>query len=78
MKEAVKYDKWNTDFLVWTDGGILHVFDKDKPHANFIEKFFQTVQPIWYHINMDTSVTYNYRTFREGEFRYIARGMQGH
>ncbi len=28
MAEAVKYDKWNTDYLLWTDGGMMHHFSK--------------------------------------------------
>ena len=30
LKEALEYDKFNSDFLIWTDGGLTHVFPKNR------------------------------------------------
>ena len=48
MTEAVKYDKWNTDILVWTDGGYMHQFPRSiiSPE-NIVKKFYQLIQPQW-------------------------------
>ena len=66
MKEAIKYDKWNTDYLVWTDGGILHVYDQARPSVNFFEKFFLSFQPQWFHTNVRLSQVFHFPTFKEG------------
>lgn len=48
MEEAVKHDKWNTDILVWTDGGYMHIFPRNLVSPeNVIQKFYQLIQPQW-------------------------------
>lgn len=51
MTEAIKYDRWNSDFLLWTDAGILHALDKAKPYENFVKRFYQSMQPQWIFTN---------------------------
>ena len=66
MVDALKYDKWNTDFLIWTDGGYMHQFEKNAVYPeNVIKKFYQFIQPQY------VFLTYNYQT--DLYFGYKAR-----
>lgn len=46
MSEAIRHDRWNTDVLIWTDGGLLHQFSKDIIYPdNILKKMYKIIQP---------------------------------
>jgi hypothetical protein len=48
MTEALQYDKFNTDILIWTDGGYMHNYPQNVVYPeNVILKFYQLLQPQW-------------------------------
>jgi hypothetical protein len=55
MAEALEHDKFNTDFLIWTDGGYMHNYPRNLVSPeNVIEKFFHLLQPQWLHFTYNT------------------------
>lgn len=72
MTEALKHDKWNTDLLVWTDGGHMHIFPRNiVSPENVIEKFYQILQPQWmFFTYTDPNMFMGYK---QTEARYINR-----
>jgi hypothetical protein len=48
LEEALKHDKFNSDFIIWNDGGYMHQFTKNPMTPdNLIKQFYQMVQPQW-------------------------------
>jgi hypothetical protein len=60
LEEALKYDKFNTDFIIWSDGGYMHQFTKNiMSPENLVKSFYQMFQPqfVFFAYNMFTIMT---------------------
>lgn len=45
---AMQYDKFNSDYLIWTDGGLNHVFPGNLVYpVNHLKNWFEFIQPQW-------------------------------
>ncbi len=50
MLESLKYDKFNTDILIWVDAGYTHIFADSInifDPENVVRKYYQLLQPQW-------------------------------
>lgn len=48
LTSALDYDKFNSDYFIWTDGGLNHIFSKSMVSPeNHLRKLFEFFQPQW-------------------------------
>ncbi len=49
LDEAMRYDKFNTDMVMWIDGGIFHVLPEQyaKTEERYIENIIKFTMPSW-------------------------------
>lgn len=67
MVEALSYDKFNTDIIIWSDGGYMHQFPKNILYPyNLVKNFYQFGQPQWTFIRYED----------KGMFRGYSKGAQ--
>lgn len=54
LEEALRYDKFGSDFLVWTDAGLNHIFTQNMVYPeNHLLKWFEFIQPQWLFFSID-------------------------
>jgi hypothetical protein len=78
MHESLKYDKFNTDIMIWVDAGFTHhfpnqinVFSPD----NTLKQLYQFLQPQWLLLGYGEQSTI-LDGYAEGELRYIDRKLK--
>lgn len=78
MLESLKYDKFNTDILIWVDAGYTHIFPDSLnifDPENLVRKYYQLLQPQWVLFCYDQP-TVVLNGYAEGELRYIDRKLK--
>jgi hypothetical protein len=48
MREALQVDTFDSDYLVWVDGGLTHVFNKSFVERQLIDKVVETYRIDWF------------------------------
>jgi hypothetical protein len=72
MEAAIDYDKFNSDFLIWCDAGINHIFSSSVVWPeNTILKYYQLLQPQWTFFNYYDNN--QFMSYNNGTFAYIGR-----
>jgi hypothetical protein len=74
LHEAVQFDKFNSDFLIWNDATFMRQFDKNLfEHENLVKKVYQLLQPQWVFFTHEASSMF---AGYNGTEKYVGRDLK--